>query len=76
MLTLKPDCEVAYKLIIALRLAALLFGVMVCVGWGVFLLRCLGATGRMVINGGKLDHELEDDRMNTFANVDLYNDTL
>ena len=41
------------------------------------LFHCIGATGRMVINGGKLDHELEqDDRMNTFANVDLYNDML
>lgn len=61
---------------IIIRMAALLFGVAVGVGWGLVLLHCIGATGRMVINGGKLDHELEDDRMNTFANVDLYNDTL
>ena len=46
------------------------------VGWMLVLFHCIGATGRMVINGGKLDHELEDNRMNTFANVDLYNDTL
>ena len=60
-----------------IRLAALIFGVAVGVGWMMVLFHCIGATGRMVINGGKLDHELEqDDRMNTFANVDLYNDML
>ena len=60
---------------IILRLAALFFGLAVGVGWMLVLFKCMGTTGRMVINGGKLDHEL-DDRMNTFANVDLYNDTL
>ena len=59
---------------IVIRLAALFFGVAVGVGWMLVLFHCMGATGRMVINGGKLDHELENDRMNTFANVDLYND--
>lgn len=63
-------------MIIALRLAALLFGVAVGVGWMMVLLHGIGVTGRMVINGGKLDHEIDNDRMNTFANVDLYNDTL
>ena len=63
-------------MIIIIRFAALLFGVAVGVGWMLALFKCMETTGRMVINGGKLDHELEDDRMNTFANVDLYNDTL
>ena len=62
--------------LLAIRLAALFFGVAVGVGWMMVLFHCIGATGRMVINGGKLDHELEDDRMNSFANVDLYTDTL
>ena len=62
--------------LIVIRLAALFFGVAVGVGWMVVLFHCIGSTGRMVINGGKLDHELENDRMNTFANVDLYEDML
>ena len=48
----------------------LFVGVAVCVAWGVAGIFFMGKTARMVINGGKLDHEL-DDRMNTFANVDL-----